>query len=169
MGTITTKGDGDIYDSALFITHEDFTTQPIRNDVGLVKLTKKITITVNVKPIRLSDKYVEGGLTVLASGFGRINENDQATTLQYLQQTTWTYDQCNNKLNTVNYTEKNVCALTSIGKGMCNGDSGSPLIGNNLQIGIASWVRKPCGGGNPDIYVRVADYLYWISLTVASN
>ena len=33
---------------------------------------------------------------------------------------------------------------------------------NGVQIGITSWVFLPCGGGAPDFYTRVPNYINWI-------
>lgn len=169
VGTVTVNGDGEIYDASLFIIHEGFTTQPVRNDIGLVKLDKAITITNNIRPIRLSDKFVPESTEVTASGFGRIEENAEAETLQYLTQNVWKNGDCDAHLHTVNFTDNNLCAYATVGKGVCNGDSGSPLITGNLQVAIASWVRKPCGGGHPDVYLRVDGYLNWISMQVFTH
>lgn len=166
MGTVTINGDGDDYDAELLLPHEEFTVRPIRNDVGLIKLTKNVSITNNVRPIRMSLDFAADGLQVIGSGFGRMENNESPTIMQYLSQTVWSNDDCDSSLQTANFTDVNLCAFNSDGKGMCNGDSGSPLIAGNYQVGIASWVRRPCGGNHPDVYVRVRDYLNWISLQV---
>ncbi|KAK6618757.1 hypothetical protein RUM43_013148 [Polyplax serrata] len=48
------------------------------------------------------------------------------------------------------------------GQGVCNGDSGSPIVKNGVQVGIASWVFTPCGCGLPDFYARVPHLSNWI-------
>lgn len=166
LGTVTTNGDGDIYDPDLLLPHPDFSTKPIKDDVGLIKLMKIVTYTANVYPIRISNNVVGDGATVTLSGFGRLVNNESAKFLQYLTQTVWSNERCNDTLQSTNLNEKNVCAFNADGNGACNGDSGSPLINDNQQVGIASWVRQPCGSNHPDVYVRVKDYLNWISLQV---
>ena len=40
------------------------------------------------------------------------------------------------------------------GQGVCQGDSGSPLMKDGVQIGVTSWVFLPCGSGYPDFYAQ---------------
>lgn len=170
LGTITTHGDGWIYDSELLIKHEEFSLNPVRNDIGLIKLKKNITFTNNIKPIRISDQFIADKLMTVSCGWGFSNNSNQSPEiLQYLEQTTITNDECAEKVNSNNLYENNLCAFDKKGVGMCNGDSGSPLVAKDLQIGIASWVKLPCASGRPDVYVRAANYLPWISLKVYSN
>ncbi|KAJ8686413.1 hypothetical protein QAD02_022207 [Eretmocerus hayati] len=49
-------------------------------------------------------------------------------------------------------------------KGTCRGDSGTPLVLNERQIGIVSG-SKNCGG-KPTIYTNVAAYRWWIDQKV---
>lgn len=113
--------------------------------------------------------YVLGDQIALAAGWGMIDEEHslEGQTLQYIQQTTLEQDVCSKILNSKNLQDHNICAFYQDGHGMCNGDSGGPLIQNDKLIGIASWVRKPCGSGRPDVYVRVSEFGHWITLTIA--
>lgn len=172
MNTITTNGDGDVYEPELLIMHEEFSLKPVRHDVGLIKLNRNITLNANVQPIRISQEHVDENVVGTASGWGFYKENsiESPEILKYLNQTTITDGDCFKALNSSeNLYDANLCAYNSNGIGMCNGDSGSPLIANKQQIGIASWVKFPCASGHPDVYVRTSDYLNWISLKVYSN
>jgi secreted trypsin-like serine protease len=59
-------------------------------------------------------------------------------------------------------------------RGVCMGDSGSPLIqrgedGRSVQVGIVSGGRLPCGSGSfPGTYARVSAFRQWIK-TVAGT
>jgi trypsin len=44
---------------------------------------------------------------------------------------------------------------------MSQGDSGSALVANGVQIGIVSFVT-PCALGIPDKFVKVSAYQDWI-------
>lgn len=62
-----------------------------------------------------------------------------------------------------------LCAYSGqIGSGVCNGDSGDPLVFNNTLIGIVSWSTTPCAIGQPDGYVRISEYVDWIEQTISS-
>ncbi|XP_055633815.1 transmembrane protease serine 9-like [Toxorhynchites rutilus septentrionalis] len=53
-------------------------------------------------------------------------------------------------------TDEMLCA-SEPGRDTCNGDSGSPLVVNGRQVGIASWGSNNCQGNQPGIYTRIAD------------
>lgn len=58
------------------------------------------------------------------------------------------------------------CALSENGEGICNGDSGSPLVskmtnGIDIFIGIVSWSFN-CGNGYPDVFTSVYQHLDFI-------
>jgi secreted trypsin-like serine protease len=47
---------------------------------------------------------------------------------------------------------------------MCNfqGDSGSALLVDGVQVGITSWTRIPCAE-SPAVWTKVSHYLDWIA------
>lgn len=58
--------------------------------------------------------------------------------------------------------DTNLCTKPVRGEGLCDGDSGAPLVAENgLQIGIASW-GIPCATGKPDIYTSIYAYRTWL-------
>ena len=68
-----------------------------------------------------------------------------------------------------------ICAYGKA-KGMCDGDSGSPLSTYDhtynywTQIGVGSWRQKPCGiAKGPGVYARVAAQLDWIKAYITGQ
>lgn len=58
----------------------------------------------------------------------------------------------------------NVCTIDNQNKGICGGDSGTPLVQNGTLIGLGSWVISPCGTkGALSAYTRISNYIPWIS------
>lgn len=55
-----------------------------------------------------------------------------------------------------------ICASREVGVGLCDGDSGSPLVIDDKLIGIATWTITPCGLGDPNAFTRISAYLIWI-------
>lgn len=56
-----------------------------------------------------------------------------------------------------------LCAAGGKERGICIGDLGGPLVlDGGIQIGVAAWSGKPCAGGAPDLYTRVAFFSSWI-------
>ena len=45
-----------------------------------------------------------------------------------------------------------------VGLDTCNGDSGGPLMVNNILYGIVSWMRRnrDCGNGIPAVFANIA-------------
>lgn len=66
------------------------------------------------------------------------------------------------KSNMTVYSE-NFCTKVQSGKGICYGDSGSPVVYNNKQCGFVQRVVAPCATGKPDVHVSVSYYSTWIT------
>lgn len=62
-------------------------------------------------------------------------------------------------------THVQICALAGFGRGICAGDTGSPLIADGRLIGLSS-SAVPCAQGIPDVYTRVSEFHGWITATV---
>lgn len=58
--------------------------------------------------------------------------------------------------------DSNVCTFIEAGQDSCEGDSGSPLVYNNYQIGVVSFGANPCASGKPCIYASVPYFESWI-------
>lgn len=84
--------------------------------------------------------------------------------------TTLDYDTCKPLLGVDGafLVEEEICVFNSNDSGVCNGDSGSPLVDNGLQIAVASWVVQ-CAEGFPDVFTRTLPYLDWIETNIANN
>lgn len=60
-------------------------------------------------------------------------------------------------------------------EGVCNGDSGGPLLGSRFSdgrrvvIGVVSFGEDPCWAETPGVYTRVSAYQHWITNTIASH
>lgn len=42
------------------------------------------------------------------------------------------------------------------------GDSGGPITVGNSVVGVVSWGVGDCGGGWPDVYIRVSFMYDWV-------
>lgn len=56
--------------------------------------------------------------------------------------------------------DNTICTFAQVGQGVCTGDNGGPLVVSNSLIGIVSW--GSCGGGQPDVFVRISSHINWI-------
>lgn len=66
----------------------------------------------------------------------------------------------------VTITESVICGAAS-GVSMCLGDSGAPMVINNVIVGISSYFES-CTDEYPSVFARVDRYTNWI-LEVASS
>lgn len=92
--------------------------------------------------------------------------------MQYRKVTTLTIEECSKQLqhtaNVENYkelipnvNENFICTANTNGSGLCYGDSGNPLVFNEVLIGIASW-NIECAQIFPDVYTKVYPHMDWI-------
>lgn len=74
VGAMRRKGDGISMGIANVYSHLNFSTKPLRNDIGMLYTMDKIQFEVDVKPIALPkfDIPRNGAFPVLLSGFGRL-------------------------------------------------------------------------------------------------
>lgn len=158
------------------IYHEDYDPKMIRNDIGLIKLSRSIHFNSNVQPIALvkrthaHDQFV--GRKSVASGWGKTKDSDQVTSidLHYVDLTPITNTECKKTFGDF-LTDDNICVATG-GKSICSGDSGGPLvtIDTHEQIGINSFVSGGgCEGDEPAVLVRVTNFLDWIKKHTGLN
>lgn len=62
--------------------------------------------------------------------------------------------------------DNNVCAYSGkYGHGICNGDSGGPLLYNNTLVGVLTW-SYDCAVGMPEVFHRINSFTEWIDLVI---
>ncbi|KAL0124387.1 hypothetical protein PUN28_006309 [Cardiocondyla obscurior] len=161
-GTNFLSKPGYVYKPEAAIVHPKFNLLLIRNDVGLFRLTTDIEYNLLVKPIPIAktNSALVGDRCFL-TGWGTLEYRGQIPDrLQKLKLKIYSQVKC--KIAFLNVKPSHICAFSKNGQGACHGDSGSPLIANGVQVGIASFVR-PCAVGYPDVYTRVSSFANWIA------
>ncbi|KAM4651187.1 mannan-binding lectin serine protease 2 [Discoglossus pictus] len=150
------------------------------NDIALIKLKNKVTISENVLGICLPTK--EDGFKIsheehtnhmgLVSGWGVTHRGTTARRLQFVQVDIIEQSKCKSeyfKIPNALVTDNMICAGKEEGKkDSCQGDSGGALVFYNGEInkwfigGIVSW-GGDCGTkGQYGVYTKVSNYLDWI-------
>ncbi|KAL4715726.1 hypothetical protein ACJJTC_006305 [Scirpophaga incertulas] len=157
-------------------THADYNPNTIKNDIGMLFTEVAITYTDLIKPIAISYEPVEGGVPVIAAGWGRVSTNGRVPNLlRELTVPTLGRQECQEEMvrsaAQLNFrpppidTEIELCTLhdNGAGFGMCRGDSGSALsrVDTGEQVALVSW-GLPCALGAPDMFVRLSAYKDWI-------
>lgn len=161
---------GTTYEVSQITAHENYSLGflAISNDIALLRTSTPIDFSdASVGPVSLPTENPEGGLDVAVAGWGTlIYDGAVPNNLQYLNLSTISDRDCMEALLFFPVHETNVCAFAAEGRGVCQGDAGSPLVTpNNTLVGLSSW-GIICGEGLPDVYTRVYSFLGWIRANV---
>ncbi|XP_076289169.1 chymotrypsin-2-like isoform X2 [Lasioglossum baleicum] len=168
LGTNKLDDGGDMYQSEKIISHPRYSSALIRNDIGLIRVSKDIVFGDKVMPIGLpNENFSKTDYPAALSGWGTTSYPGEAPNkLQHIELSVIDQKQC---LNTsFRITNDNICTLNKRGEGACHGDSGGPLVADKEQIGVVSW-GIPCARGQPDVFTRVYSYKQWINKHVEKD
>lgn len=101
------------------------------------------------------------GYNAKVSGWGLVSsDGNRPSLLQEANVTVISNFQCRQVYSIV--TDFHLCTLGDAGESICDGDSGSPLVTGNTQIGIVSYGSGSCNGSYPSGFTRVSRYLDWL-------
>ncbi|XP_014209722.1 chymotrypsin-2-like [Copidosoma floridanum] len=164
VGTNELNSGGTVYKSVKILYHHKYNIHNVINDVGLVKVNATIKFSEKVKPVTLANRDVDfDNYPATLAGWGIHQKNGYTVSneLRYYSTCLLSKKKCEERISLANGYQK-ICTFTRYGQGACNGDSGSPLVTDGMQIGITSYVINSCADGNPDVFTRVYSYLDWI-------
>ncbi|XP_042731355.1 granzyme A-like [Lagopus leucura] len=163
------------------IRYPGYSDRKKEHDIMLLKLTKraKINNAVKVIPLPTSGKDLKPGTTCRVAGWGQTENYMKkylSDTLKEVNVTVISRTICNDKKH-YNYnpriTNNMICAGGSKREkaDSCKGDSGGPLICNNVMKGVTSFGKSPCGSRNgPGVYTLITNqYLKWIRKTIGGD
>lgn len=155
---------------ARIISHPDYNPQYIENNIALVMVKEKIEyFPLAVGTIKLPHRPSVAGEIATISGWGVFEKENErwecySNVLQYQTTQVISNDECKAGVGPMRETIRstNVCTMNPIGRGICKGDLGSPLLSaENELMAIASW-HLNCADAKPDVYVAVYPYIEWI-------
>ncbi|XP_011873945.1 PREDICTED: chymotrypsin-1-like [Vollenhovia emeryi] len=167
-GTNLLSEAGYVYKPEAAILHPDFNLLLIRNDIGLLRLKTDIEFNKLVQPIPFAKaNSVLVGDPCFLTGWGTLKFLGKVPDkLQKLNLKVYSQIKC--KLTFFNVVSSHICAFSQYGQGACHGDSGSALVSNGVQIGLASFVN-PCAVGSPDVYTRVSSFTNWLAQYISTE
>lgn len=150
--------------------------RPRYNDIALIKLKKKVTVTKYVMPACLWNKPdLPSGIKLQASGFGKTdNGGDMSPILNKVSLFEVTNDKCGEIWKSImrrGILDTHLCAYDESDDSMdtCEGDSGGPLEMKlkdidsvvPIVVGVTSF-GMGCGSEHPGVYTRVSSFIDWI-------
>ncbi|XP_028998615.1 coagulation factor X [Betta splendens] len=154
------------------VTHNKYRPDTYLNDIALIKLTKPIKFSRYILPACIpeqdfAEKVLMRQQEALVSGFGRIGEGRQTSTI--LQRLAMPYV---DRLTCIESTQLRIstrmfCAgYHSVAKDACQGDSGGPHVtrysGTYFVTGVVSWGEGCARRGKYGVYTQVSKYIPWI-------
>ncbi|CAD7092803.1 unnamed protein product [Hermetia illucens] len=168
--------------SKLF-AHPDYKYPSVYNDIGPIKLDKKVKLSPDIRPACLPTVFEEPDKRAILLGWGladRMRPGPQRLMKQILEK--FSHEECNSTYSSrINRRmpegirdQTQICYGSRImTKGGCISESGSPLQVYHKDIycmqtiiGVTSF-GAPCNTQNlPEVHSRVYSYLDWIEKTV---
>nr|CAD7405458.1 unnamed protein product [Timema cristinae] len=118
---------------------------------------------INSIPLAVPNQNLPVGLHTTASGWGYVDSRrtTRPNILQTIDVQVVSSNYCQ-EVHNISIYPLHICAYGGEGYGVCSGDSGGPLAFGGRVVGIVSW-GSPCALGFPDVYVRVSEYVDWIT------
>ncbi|KAJ0171051.1 hypothetical protein K1T71_013250 [Dendrolimus kikuchii] len=163
-GVVVTIGD--------MVKHPEYVEAPRAGDIAVVILQSPLGIssTVNILFLPPQNTYIPDGesVKIVSWGFEYLG-GPQLETLKTINMNKLSLDECAEKYegNTgVAIVDEVICAGAA-GRATCFGDSGAPMVINQVLVGSASYYDS-CSDEYPSVFTRVDRYTNWI-LEVASR
>ncbi|XP_036443024.1 mast cell protease 4-like [Colossoma macropomum] len=151
---------------AAYYPHQQFNAYNMDYDIMLLKLHARVTrtATMNWIPTPQSDEDIPANTVCSVAGWGSTGAfRPPANRLLETQTTIIDRSSCAHHWS---LTPRMVCARHP--GGSCRGDSGGPLLCNNVAVGIVSFGEERCDSTTkPNVYARISAFLPWIRSIIA--
>ncbi|KAM9225919.1 kallikrein-5-like isoform 1-T2 [Dugong dugon] len=153
------------------IPHPGYSHPGHSSDLMLIKMSRKVSESQNIKPISISSHCPSAGTTCVVSGWGTTSSLhiNLPKVLQCLNITVLSDERCRKAYpGQIDHTM--FCAGDKEGRDSCQGDSGGPVVCNGMLQGLVSWGDFPCNNPNkPGVYTNLCQFTKWIHDTIQKN
>ncbi|XP_060807818.1 phenoloxidase-activating enzyme [Amyelois transitella] len=165
-----------------YFSHPEYDPLSKKNDIALIRLRQNAPFTDFIRPICLPTTDVTTGrssnFNMTVAGWGAVSETVSRSAIKlYVKLPYVDRQQCQVAYSTsrrrANLWEKQICAGGQKDRDSCKGDSGGPLMHENVDerryelVGVVSFGPKPCGIENiPGVYTKVFAYKNWINSAI---
>ncbi|XP_075974377.1 trypsin, alkaline C-like isoform X2 [Anticarsia gemmatalis] len=166
LGSSYANSGGTVFNLANVIIHPDYTPL-IQHDLAIVHTSTFFSFSNVIQPgfFAGSNYILPDDTPVTAIGFGMIGPDEpRSEVLRRVQMWTYNRELCGIRYpNTI--TEHMICISGRVnGTGQCRGDSGSPILHENVIIGVHSSSGVVCGNvADPKVSQSVGSYIDWIA------
>lgn len=155
------------------ITHPNYQSMGLFNDIALIRLPRDIQFTDRIKIVRLAVNSAASYVNQepLASGYGKIRDNMSTNQLWWTALRVMPNQNCMNFYGNIITNEK-LCTYTGPPPhSTCQGDSGGPLVlpNSKMLIGVTSFVGASCEGNSPAGFQRVNVHKRWLERTTGQT
>ncbi|KAK7909543.1 hypothetical protein WMY93_014227 [Mugilogobius chulae] len=159
------------------VTYPSYNSKGLyENDLGLIKMSAPVSYNAYIQPLCLAERgsTFHTGLQAWVAGWGRLEEGGQsAQVLQEVSLPIVGHRQCQ-CLHSFTLADRVLCAgVMEGGTGICNGDSGSPLVVKHgsvwVQAGIVSTSDGCARPDKPAQYTEISEFQSWIQNMVGQE
>ncbi|XP_020812603.1 trypsin alpha-like [Drosophila serrata] len=156
----TARSNGTVFQVQAKISYPNYTIDSSENDIAVLRLEKPLVLSDTVHPIALVNKHPAPGTIASATGWGVTGFNSDSSFivpefLQGINLEVLSLEYCENFYEDP-VPENSICAMP----GICDGDSGAPLVIDRELVGVVSASNSNCNG--PSISTSVFYLKDWI-------
>ncbi|CAH2240161.1 trypsin, alkaline B-like [Pararge aegeria] len=155
------------------IQHPDYDATTRFSDIAVVVTSQPFVLSgsMNILYIPPANTYLPDGLQTRVAGWGfETEEGPQHDSLKAITLTTVNLEQCKKAyedVEDIDIKDSVICAANE-NAGTCFGDSGAPMIYNNVIIGISSYYKDCGNSAYPDVFTKVDSFTDWIMETAVA-
>ncbi|XP_055147604.1 cathepsin G [Symphalangus syndactylus] len=150
------------------IRHPQYNQQTIQNDIMLLQLSRRVRRNRNVSPVALprTQERLRPGTRCTVAGWGLVSRTRRTDRLREVQLRVQRDNQCRRIFDSYDGRRQICVGDPRERKAAFRGDSGGPLLCNNMAHGIVSYGKA--SGVPPEVFTRVSSFLPWIKRTMRS-